>query len=163
MSFIEQARTKGIEELNRKIKVRPMTDFDGPTLFCHRVAQMLFIPLHFALTEHLLPTEQPAGRPQYRHTGPGAQFDRLPLAAEDHRNLRPQRRGKAPGPWEFLRAADLFTKFCVILQILVGAKRRGEQELLAKRERLKLELEKLRRRTDEFPHYSELDMIQQVQ
>lgn len=49
------------------------------------------------------------------------------------------------------------------MQILVGAKRRGEQELLAKRERLKLELEKLRRRTDEFPHYSELDMIQQVQ
>lgn len=61
------------------------------------------------------------------------------------------------------RAADLLTKWCVILQILVGAKRRGEQELLAKRERLKLELEKLRRRTDEFPHYSELDMIQQVQ
>lgn len=75
---------------------------------------------------------------------------------------------RLPGPWEVLfnpksRAADLFTKCCVILQILVGAKRRGEQELLAKRERLKLELEKLRRRTDEFPHYSELDMIQQVQ
>lgn len=64
---------------------------------------------------------------------------------------------------EVCKAADLFTKYCVVLQILVGAKRRGEQELLAKRERLKLELEKLRRRTDEFPHYSELDMIQQVQ
>lgn len=47
--------------------------------------------------------------------------------------------------------------------MLVAAKKRGEQELLAKRERLKLELEKLGRRTDEFPHYSELDMIQQVQ
>lgn len=66
-------------------------------------------------------------------------------------------------PWEALRTADQFAKCCVFLQILVGAKRRGEQELLAKRERLKLELEKLRRRTDEFPHYSELDMIQQVQ
>lgn len=47
--------------------------------------------------------------------------------------------------------------------MLVAAKKRGEQELLARRERLKLELEKLGRRTDEFPHYSELDMIQQVQ
>lgn len=47
--------------------------------------------------------------------------------------------------------------------MLVAAKKRGEQELLARRERLKLELEKLGRRTDEFPHYSEMDMIQQVQ
>lgn len=28
MSFIEQARTKGIEELNRKIKVGPVTNFE---------------------------------------------------------------------------------------------------------------------------------------
>lgn len=42
------------------------------------------------------------------------------------------------------------------------AKQEGEQELLAKRERLMAQLEKLGRRIEEFPHCSELDMIQQV-
>lgn len=43
------------------------------------------------------------------------------------------------------------------------AKQKGEQELLAKRERLMVQLEKLGRRIEEFPHCSELDMMQQVQ
>lgn len=46
MSFLKQARTKGIEELNGKIKVRQMTDFDGFTSFYRRVEQMILMPLH---------------------------------------------------------------------------------------------------------------------
>lgn len=42
------------------------------------------------------------------------------------------------------------------------AKEKGEQELLAEREHLKVQLEKLGRRTEEFPYCSELDMMQQV-
>uniref|UniRef100_A0A665TVC1 Dynein heavy chain linker domain-containing protein n=1 Tax=Echeneis naucrates TaxID=173247 RepID=A0A665TVC1_ECHNA len=41
------------------------------------------------------------------------------------------------------------------------AKQRGEQELLAKRERLMIHLEKLGRRSEQFPYCSELDMMQQ--
>lgn len=43
------------------------------------------------------------------------------------------------------------------------AKEKGEQELLAKRERLMVQLEKIGRRIEEFPYCSELDMMQQVQ
>lgn len=42
------------------------------------------------------------------------------------------------------------------------AKRRGEQELLLRRERLSTELEKLSRRMKEFEECSELDMMHQV-
>lgn len=51
----------------------------------------------------------------------------------------------------------------VIFQMMQKAKQKGEQELLAKRERLMVQLEKLGRRIEEFPHCSELDMMQQVQ
>lgn len=43
------------------------------------------------------------------------------------------------------------------------AKEKGMEELLAKRGKLKVQLEKLGRRIEEFPHCSELDMIQQVE
>ncbi|XP_070695267.1 dynein axonemal heavy chain 12 [Pempheris klunzingeri] len=46
-------------------------------------------------------------------------------------------------------------------EMMQEAKKKGEQELLAKRERLMVQLEKLGRRTEEFPHCSELDMMQQ--
>lgn len=38
----------------------------------------------------------------------------------------------------------------------------GEQELFAKRQRLTVQLEKLGRRSEEFQHCAELEMIQQV-
>ncbi|XP_075883238.1 dynein axonemal heavy chain 12 isoform X2 [Nelusetta ayraudi] len=107
MSFLEQARTKGIEELNGKIKDT-----------YSRLSNLLDV-----------------------HS-----IDKRDLELNLTVFLWPQ------------KIVDIFD---LSDEILVGAKRRGEQELLAKRERLKLELEKLRRRTDEFPHYSELDMIQQ--
>lgn len=50
----------------------------------------------------------------------------------------------------------------VVFQVMQGAKQKGEQELLAKRERLMVQLEKLGRRIEEFPHCSEMDMMQQV-
>ncbi|KAL6119092.1 dnah12 [Pungitius sinensis] len=46
-------------------------------------------------------------------------------------------------------------------EVMQEAKRTGEQELLARRERLMVQLEKLGRRIEEFPHCSELDMMQQ--
>uniref|UniRef100_A0A4W6DYT1 Dynein axonemal heavy chain 12 n=1 Tax=Lates calcarifer TaxID=8187 RepID=A0A4W6DYT1_LATCA len=46
-------------------------------------------------------------------------------------------------------------------EVMQSAKLKGEQELLAKRERLMVQLEKLGRRIEEFPHCSELDMMQQ--
>uniref|UniRef100_A0A8C9V3D7 Dynein axonemal heavy chain 12 n=1 Tax=Scleropages formosus TaxID=113540 RepID=A0A8C9V3D7_SCLFO len=46
-------------------------------------------------------------------------------------------------------------------EIMEKAKRKGEQELLARRDRLVLELEKLSRRIDEFAECSELDMMNQ--
>lgn len=45
---------------------------------------------------------------------------------------------------------------------MLKAKQKGEQELLCRRERLMLELEKLGRRMEEFAECSELDMMQQV-
>ncbi|XP_037628190.1 dynein heavy chain 12, axonemal [Sebastes umbrosus] len=45
--------------------------------------------------------------------------------------------------------------------VMQWAKQKGEKELLAERERLMVELEKLGRRVEEFPHCSELDMMQQ--
>ncbi|XP_053545345.1 dynein axonemal heavy chain 12 [Bombina bombina] len=46
-------------------------------------------------------------------------------------------------------------------ELIEKAKRKAESELLAKREKLMLELEKLSRRMDEFAECSELDMMQQ--
>lgn len=42
------------------------------------------------------------------------------------------------------------------------AKRKGENELLAKREKLILEIERQTRRMQEFTEYSDLDRMQQV-
>ncbi|OCT58631.1 dynein heavy chain 12, axonemal [Xenopus laevis] len=46
-------------------------------------------------------------------------------------------------------------------ELIEKAKRKGESELLAKREKLLLELEKLSRRVEEFAECSELEMMQQ--
>ncbi|XP_045065490.1 dynein axonemal heavy chain 12 [Coregonus clupeaformis] len=46
-------------------------------------------------------------------------------------------------------------------EVMLKAKQRGEQELLCRRERLMLELDKLGRRMEEFAECSELDMMQQ--
>ncbi|XP_067448608.1 dynein axonemal heavy chain 12 [Thunnus thynnus] len=46
-------------------------------------------------------------------------------------------------------------------EVMQSAKKKGEQDLLAKRERLMVQLEKLGRRIEEFPHCSEMDMMQQ--
>lgn len=46
--------------------------------------------------------------------------------------------------------------------MLEKARKKGEQELLGRREKLMLELEKLSRRTEEYAECSELDMMQQV-
>lgn len=51
----------------------------------------------------------------------------------------------------------------VSLQVMEKAKQKGEQELLGRRERLIIELEKLGHRMGEFKECSELDMMQQVQ
>lgn len=56
-----------------------------------------------------------------------------------------------------------FLDICVIFQVLQKAKQRGQEELLAKRERLMVRLEKLGRRIEDLPLCSELDMMQQVQ
>ncbi|XP_069580748.1 dynein axonemal heavy chain 12 [Brachyistius frenatus] len=46
-------------------------------------------------------------------------------------------------------------------EVMKVAKEKGEKETVAKRERVIVELEKLGRRIEEFPHCSELDMMQQ--
>uniref|UniRef100_A0A3Q3B332 Dynein axonemal heavy chain 12 n=1 Tax=Kryptolebias marmoratus TaxID=37003 RepID=A0A3Q3B332_KRYMA len=46
-------------------------------------------------------------------------------------------------------------------EVLQKAKEKGEKELIAKREKLMVELEVLGRRIEEFPQYSELDRMQQ--
>lgn len=48
------------------------------------------------------------------------------------------------------------------VQVIEHYKRKGESELLGKREKVMLELEKLTRRMEEFAECSELDMMQQV-
>lgn len=49
-----------------------------------------------------------------------------------------------------------------VLQGIEEAKEKGMDELLAKRGRLKVQLEKVFHRIEEFPYYSELDMTEQV-
>nr|XP_057908676.1 dynein axonemal heavy chain 12-like isoform X2 [Doryrhamphus excisus] len=46
-------------------------------------------------------------------------------------------------------------------EVFQDAKKKGEKEMLAKRERVTLHLVKLQRRVDEFPHCSEINMMQQ--
>ncbi|MFT7804825.1 dynein heavy chain 12, axonemal [Arapaima gigas] len=55
----------------------------------------------------------------------------------------------------------IFPVFDMNSEIMEKAKRKGEQELLARRDRLVLELEKLGRRIEEFAECSELDMMNQ--
>lgn len=47
-------------------------------------------------------------------------------------------------------------------QGIEAAKEKGMDELLAKRGRLKVQLEKVSHRIEEFPYYSEMDMTEQV-
>lgn len=48
-----------------------------------------------------------------------------------------------------------------IFQLVEQSKQKGEKELLQKREKVQLELEKLQKRVDEFNDYGELDMMVQ--
>ncbi|XP_053173949.1 dynein axonemal heavy chain 12 [Scomber japonicus] len=61
----------------------------------------------------------------------------------------------------FLWPQKILHVFEINDEVMQGAKKKGEQELLAKRERLMVQLEKLGRRIEEFPHCSEMDMMQQ--
>ncbi|XP_049921653.1 dynein axonemal heavy chain 12 [Epinephelus moara] len=61
----------------------------------------------------------------------------------------------------FLWPQKLLQVFELSDEVMRKARQKGEQELLAKRERLMIQLEKLGRRIEEFPHCSELDMMQQ--
>ncbi|XP_023257599.1 dynein heavy chain 12, axonemal [Seriola lalandi dorsalis] len=61
----------------------------------------------------------------------------------------------------FLWPKNIHHYFDLNEEVMQTAKQKGEQELLAKRERLMVHLEKLGRRTEQFPHCSELDMMQQ--
>lgn len=58
---------------------------------------------------------------------------------------------------------DLIVDSYVLFQGIQKAKQKGEQALLVEREKLQMHLEKLGRRIEEFPHCSELDMIEQVE
>lgn len=57
----------------------------------------------------------------------------------------------------------LIWEICVFFQVINRAKLKGEQELIAKREKLMVELAKLAHRIKDFPECSELDLMQQVQ
>lgn len=57
----------------------------------------------------------------------------------------------------------LIWELCVAFQVMNRAKMKGEQELIAKREKLMVELAKLAHRIKDFPECSELDLMQQVQ
>nr|XP_046251760.1 dynein axonemal heavy chain 12 isoform X2 [Scatophagus argus] len=61
----------------------------------------------------------------------------------------------------FLWPQKILHVFMLSDEVIQKAKQKGEQKLLAKRERLMIQLEKLGRRIEEFPHCSELDMMQQ--
>lgn len=50
----------------------------------------------------------------------------------------------------------------IVFQLMEKAKKKGEDELVAKREKLMVQLERLGRRTDEFSFLCELEMMQQV-
>ncbi|KAG7228180.1 hypothetical protein INR49_013343 [Caranx melampygus] len=61
----------------------------------------------------------------------------------------------------FLWPKNILHVFELNEELMQTAKQKGEQELLANRERLVVHLEKLGRRTEQFPYCSELDMMQQ--
>ncbi|XP_071332600.1 dynein axonemal heavy chain 12 [Trachinotus anak] len=61
----------------------------------------------------------------------------------------------------FLWPKNILHVFELNEEVMQTAKQKGEKELLAKRERLMIHLEKLGRRIEQFPHCSELDMMQQ--
>ncbi|KAK5863728.1 hypothetical protein PBY51_000737 [Eleginops maclovinus] len=61
----------------------------------------------------------------------------------------------------FLWPKKILHVFDLSDEVMTKAKQKGEQELIAKTEKLMVQLEKLGRRIEEFPHYSELDMMQQ--
>ncbi|XP_054464751.1 dynein axonemal heavy chain 12 [Anoplopoma fimbria] len=61
----------------------------------------------------------------------------------------------------FLWPKEILHVFELSDEVMQKAKHKGEQELLAIRERLMVQLEKLGRRIEEFPHCSEMDMMQQ--
>ena len=50
---------------------------------------------------------------------------------------------------------------CRGLQLVEASKQAGEKQLLEKKEKLMLELQKIKDRVDEFNDYGELDMMQQ--
>lgn len=47
------------------------------------------------------------------------------------------------------------------MQLVESSKQAGEKNLLEKKEKVMLELQKLKQRVDEFNDYGELDMMQQ--
>ncbi|XP_028438243.1 dynein heavy chain 12, axonemal isoform X1 [Perca flavescens] len=61
----------------------------------------------------------------------------------------------------FLWPQKILNVFELSQEVMQKAKKKGEQDLIAKRERLMIQLEKLGRRIEEFPHCSELDRMQQ--
>ncbi|XP_068561369.1 dynein axonemal heavy chain 12 [Cebidichthys violaceus] len=61
----------------------------------------------------------------------------------------------------FLWPQKILDVFELSDEVMQKAMQKGEQELLAQRERLMVQLEKLGRRIEEFPHCSEMEMMQQ--
>ncbi|XP_010788876.1 dynein heavy chain 12, axonemal [Notothenia coriiceps] len=61
----------------------------------------------------------------------------------------------------FLWPRKILHVFDLSDEVMSKARQKGEQELVAKIEKLMIQLEKLGRRIEELPHYSELDMMQQ--
>ncbi|KAF7662821.1 hypothetical protein LDENG_00225550 [Lucifuga dentata] len=61
----------------------------------------------------------------------------------------------------FLWPQNILDVFELNAEVLEKAKERGMEELLARRQNLKLKIEKLENSIEEFPTYSELDMMQQ--
>ena len=53
------------------------------------------------------------------------------------------------------------TCVCAVFQLVEASKQAGEKQLLEKKEKLMLELQKIKDRVDEFNDYGELDMMQQ--
>lgn len=50
----------------------------------------------------------------------------------------------------------------VILQRIEKAKQKGELEMMARKDRLVIEIEELKLKSEEFCHYDELDQMEQV-
>ncbi len=63
-------------------------------------------------------------------------------------------------PYSLLWALQPF-HFFIHFQLVETSKLTGERQLLERKEKLMLELQKLKQRVDEFNDYGELDMMQQ--